>query len=125
MAILTVSKAAKAYGKVEILSDVSFDLEPGEKAGLVGVNGSGKTTIFRIITGEVEADRGEVNVARNLSLAYMPQAVALDRDTALLFDAAPNLILTPHIAGVTVESNERVSAMTAANVRKALKRKRA
>ncbi|MEK0081976.1 hydroxyacid dehydrogenase [Benzoatithermus flavus] len=49
----------------------------------------------------------------------------LDRDTALLFDAAPNLILTPHIAGVTVESNERVSAMTAANVRKALKRKRA
>ena len=84
MAILTVSKAAKAYGKVEILSDVSFDLEPGEKAGLVGVNGSGKTTIFRIITGEVEADRGEVNVARNLSLAYMPQAVALDRDTALL-----------------------------------------
>ena len=84
MAILTVSKVIKAYGKVEILSDVSFDLEPGEKAGLVGANGSGKTTIFRIVTGEIEADKGDVNVGRNVAMAYMPQAVALDQDTALL-----------------------------------------
>jgi (S)-sulfolactate dehydrogenase len=49
----------------------------------------------------------------------------LDRGTALLFDAAPNLILTPHVAGVTIESNARVSAMTAENVRTALRRRRA
>jgi (S)-sulfolactate dehydrogenase len=46
----------------------------------------------------------------------------LTRDAALLFDVAPNLILTPHIAGVTLESNERVSAVTAENVRRVLTR---
>jgi (S)-sulfolactate dehydrogenase len=46
----------------------------------------------------------------------------LTRDAALLFDVASNLILTPHIAGVTVESNARVSAITADNVRRVLTR---
>ncbi len=84
MAILSVSKLLKAYGKVEILSDVTFDVEPGEKVGLVGSNGSGKTTIFRIITGEIEADKGEMSLPRNISMAYMPQAVTLTSETELL-----------------------------------------
>jgi ATPase subunit of ABC transporter with duplicated ATPase domains len=65
----------KQYGKQLLFVDASFQLNPGEKVGLVGPNGSGKTTLFRMIVGEESADDGEVSVARKLTVGYFRQDV--------------------------------------------------
>ena len=58
--MISFSNINKQYGKQLIFVDASFQLNPGEKVGLVGPNGSGKTTLFRMIVGEEEADEGAV-----------------------------------------------------------------
>jgi ATPase subunit of ABC transporter with duplicated ATPase domains len=50
--------------------DASFQLNPGEKVGLVGPNGSGKTTLFRMIVGEEAPDEGDVSVPRKMTIGY-------------------------------------------------------
>src|SRR5215207_7122338 len=65
----------KQYGKQLIFVDASFQLNPGEKVGLVGPNGSGKTTLFRMIIGEEVPDDGEVSVPKKLTIGYFRQDV--------------------------------------------------
>ncbi|MDO8677688.1 MAG: ABC-F family ATP-binding cassette domain-containing protein [Acidobacteriota bacterium] len=65
----------KQYGKQLLFVDASFQLNPGEKVGLVGPNGAGKTTIFRMIVGEEAPDEGEVTVPKKLTIGYFRQDV--------------------------------------------------
>src|SRR5580765_7987012 len=65
----------KQYGKQLVFVDASFQLNPGEKVGLVGPNGAGKTTLFRLIVGEEAPDEGEVSVPRKLTVCYFRQDV--------------------------------------------------
>src|SRR5205085_11667423 len=58
-----------------IFVDANFQLNPGEKVGLVGPNGAGKTTLFRMVIGEEDADEGEVSVPRKLHIGYFRQDV--------------------------------------------------
>src|SRR5262245_5788385 len=60
--MIAFSKVGKQYGKQVLFVDASFQLNPGEKVGLVGPNGSGKTTLFRMIVGEESPDEGDVSV---------------------------------------------------------------
>jgi ATPase subunit of ABC transporter with duplicated ATPase domains len=71
--VISLSRVHKHYGRRLLLVDASFQLNPGEKVGLVGPNGSGKTTLFRLIVGEEEPDDGEVSVPRALTLGYFRQ----------------------------------------------------
>jgi ATPase subunit of ABC transporter with duplicated ATPase domains len=71
--VIVLSEVSKHYGRQALLVDASFQLDPGEKVGLVGPNGSGKTTLFRLIVGEEQPEGGEVNVPRRLSLGYFRQ----------------------------------------------------
>ncbi len=71
--MIVLSEVSKHYGRQALLVDASFQLDPGEKVGLVGPNGSGKTTLFRLIVGEEQPEGGEVNVPRRLSLGYFRQ----------------------------------------------------
>src|SRR5260221_14025625 len=73
--IISFSGINKQYGRQLIFVDASFQLNPGEKVGLVGPNGSGKTTIFRMIAGEEHADDGEVSVPKKISLGYFRQEI--------------------------------------------------
>lgn len=73
MPLLTLSKISKMYGADTIINAVTMQLQPGEKAGLIGPNGSGKTTLIRIIAGELEADSGEVHLARDTRIGYLTQ----------------------------------------------------
>ena len=73
--MISFSNISKQYGKQLIFVDASFQLNPGEKAGLVGPNGSGKTTLFRMIVGEEEPDDGEVSVPKRLTIGYFRQDV--------------------------------------------------
>jgi ATP-binding cassette subfamily F protein 3 len=70
---LSLSQIGKSFGVDTILSGVSFQLQPGEKAGLIGPNGSGKTTLLKIIAGEMEADSGELHLTRDARIGYLPQ----------------------------------------------------
>jgi ABC-type multidrug transport system fused ATPase/permease subunit len=73
--LISFSNIHKQYGKQLLFVDASFQLNPGEKVGLVGPNGSGKTTLFRMIVGEEAADEGEVSVPKRLTIGYFRQDV--------------------------------------------------
>jgi ATPase subunit of ABC transporter with duplicated ATPase domains len=73
--VISFSRISKQYGKQILFVDASFQLNPGEKVGLVGPNGSGKTTLFRMIVGEETPDEGEVSVPKRLSIGYFRQDV--------------------------------------------------
>src|SRR5437879_7401343 len=73
--MISLSHVNKQYGKQLLFVDVSFQLNPGEKVGLVGPNGSGKTTLFRMIVGEEAPDEGDVSVPKKLAIGYFRQDV--------------------------------------------------
>ncbi|MEZ5419514.1 MAG: ABC-F family ATP-binding cassette domain-containing protein [Vicinamibacterales bacterium] len=73
--MISFARIGKQYGKQVLFVDASFQLNPGEKVGLVGPNGAGKTTLFRMIVGEEAADEGDVSVPRKLSVGYFRQDV--------------------------------------------------
>lgn len=71
--ILACQNISKAFGTDEIIQQASFHIEDNEKAAIVGINGAGKTTLLKIIMGELEADKGEVILAKNRTIGYLPQ----------------------------------------------------
>jgi len=73
--MISFSKVSKQYGRQLVFVDASFQLNPGEHAGLVGPNGSGKTTLFRMITGEESADDGEISVPKRITIGYFRQDI--------------------------------------------------
>lgn len=84
MNILTVDNITKAYGVRKIFDNASFYLQEGEKAGIIGINGTGKTTLLKIIAGIESPDTGSVIMANNLTVRYLPQTpVFNDSDTVL------------------------------------------
>ena len=75
---LAVSGLSKAFATTAVLlKDVSFTVNQGERVGLVGWNGAGKTTVLRIIRGETEADAGDVRMMKNAKVASLNQEVRL------------------------------------------------
>jgi ATPase subunit of ABC transporter with duplicated ATPase domains len=74
--MIAFSGVSKQYGRQVLFVDASFQLNPGEKVGLVGPNGSGKTTLYRMIVGEEQPDDGDVSVPRKLTIGYFRQDVA-------------------------------------------------
>jgi ATPase subunit of ABC transporter with duplicated ATPase domains len=73
--MITFSNIQKQYGKQLIFVDANFQLNPGEKVGLVGPNGAGKTTLFRMIVGDEAPDDGDVTVPKKLTIGYFRQDV--------------------------------------------------
>src|SRR6187431_1325890 len=73
--MISFSKIGKQYGRQVLFVDASFQLNPGEKVGLVGPNGAGKTTLFRMNVGEEAADEGDVSVPKRLTIGYFRQDV--------------------------------------------------
>jgi ATPase subunit of ABC transporter with duplicated ATPase domains len=73
--MVSFTRISKQYGRQVLFVDASFQLNPGEKVGLVGPNGSGKTTLFRMIVGEEAPDDGDVSVPRKLTVGYFRQDV--------------------------------------------------
>ncbi len=78
--LFRLSDVYKSYAGNEILRGVSFQINPNEKVGLVGRNGAGKTTVFRVITGEESADEGEVFKLSNLKIGLLQQHVDFTED---------------------------------------------
>src|ERR1700704_5115961 len=73
--MISFSNINKQYGKQLVFVDASFQLNPGERIGLVGPNGAGKTTLFRMIVGEEVPDEDDVSVPKKLTIGYFKQDV--------------------------------------------------
>ena len=73
LSLLHVQGIARAFGPVVVLEEISFQVNAGERVGLVGANGSGKSTLLRIITGEMVADAGRVSIGNSVEVGYLPQ----------------------------------------------------
>lgn len=73
MAIVTLSDIHVAFGPEVVLDKLSFQLHKGEKVGMVGANGSGKSTILKLIVGLIEPDMGKVNKQKSLNIGYLAQ----------------------------------------------------
>jgi len=73
--MISFSSINKQYGRQLVFVDASFQLNSGEKVGLVGPNGAGKTTLFRMIVGEEFPDEGEVTVPKKVTVGYFRQDV--------------------------------------------------
>lgn len=108
---ISVKNISKSYGQVKALDAISFDVDPGELFGLIGPDGSGKTTLFRILTTLLFADHGEATVAgydvikdyksiRN-HVGYMPGRFSLYQDLTV----EENLNFFATIFGTTIEEN--------------------
>lgn len=74
---IKADKIHKAYGTITVLDDISFSLERGQKAGLIGYNGTGKTTLPKILAELVEPDSGEVTTKKGAVIGYIPQDTSL------------------------------------------------
>lgn len=73
MNILNLEHISKIYGDKVIFDDISYGVQEGEKIGIIGINGTGKTTLLRIIAGLEEPDEGQVITQNGLRIAYLPQ----------------------------------------------------
>ncbi|HEX8195679.1 MAG TPA: ABC-F family ATP-binding cassette domain-containing protein [Pyrinomonadaceae bacterium] len=85
--LFRLSEINKSYGGREILRGLSFQVNRDEKIGLVGRNGAGKTTVFRVLSGEEAPDSGEVIKANNLKLGFLEQHVEFSADLTV-YEAA-------------------------------------
>ncbi len=78
MAILTVNNLSLSFGEESILENIGFEIQKAERVGLVGVNGSGKTSLFKTLTGEYTPDTGSVTFSKETVPGYMEQHVCRD-----------------------------------------------
>ena len=85
MNILSVENASFAVGHVALLDKTSFQLDSGEKIGLIGRNGAGKSSFLKILAGVQKLDDGQIIVQNNLKIVYVPQESSFDKE-ATVFD---------------------------------------
>ena len=79
--MIQLSNLSKSFGSQELFSDLSFQLNPGNKVGLVGRNGSGKSTLFKLILGEESPDSGEVLIPRGYRIGALKQYLKFTEPT--------------------------------------------
>lgn len=84
MNILNIEQINKIYGEKIIFDNVSFGIHQGEKIGIIGVNGTGKTTLLKIIAGIEEPDSGEVICGNGIRVSYLPQNPEFPKDSTIL-----------------------------------------
>src|SRR5690606_32079413 len=71
--MLTVSEVTKAYGGKTLFEDVSTTFDPGNRYGLTGANGAGKSTFMKILAGEIEPDKGHISMPNNARMSVLHQ----------------------------------------------------
>ncbi len=98
--ILSVDKVTAAYGKVEVLSDVSFDIHPGRTVAVVGESGSGKSTTARVITGLLPPRSGQVLLdGRPLPAGYRKRSKDQLRQIQMIYQMADTALNPRHTIG--------------------------
>jgi len=94
MALITLSNAHLAYGHVALLDHTDFSLEPAERVGLIGRNGTGKSSLLKILAGLERPDDGTVQWQQNVQLAYVEQEPALDPELSVFAAVSAGMAAT-------------------------------
>lgn len=84
MNLLTAEQLTKAYGERKIFDEADFSIQEGEKIGIIGVNGTGKSTLLKILAGQEECDDGQITMGNNLKIAYLPQTPVFEQGDTVL-----------------------------------------
>lgn len=84
MNLLTIDKVTKGYTDKVLFKEISLGIQEGDKIGVIGVNGTGKSTLLKIIAGIEEADEGEVTTGRNIKVEYLAQQPEFDFAKSIL-----------------------------------------
>ncbi len=83
MPVLSVSNLYKSYVVESILEDITFNLEDGDKVGVLGLNGTGKTTLIEIISGNLEADSGSIMLQKGIKVGYLKQHTKIESSLSI------------------------------------------
>ncbi|MFI5385242.1 MAG: ABC-F family ATP-binding cassette domain-containing protein [Fimbriimonadales bacterium] len=113
--LLSVSSAAKSFGVDTILTGINFQIAAREKVALVGRNGTGKTTLLRIITGQLEADVGSVNLARGAEIGYLRQEAPVTLGRTVLEEAQASMQHQVEMQRRLQELEQRLSSRATAD----------
>ena len=73
MNVVNIEQISKIYGEKTVFDHASFGIQQGDKIGIVGINGTGKSTLLKMIAGEEEPDEGQIVCQNGLRIAYLPQ----------------------------------------------------
>ena len=84
MNILNIEHIHKIFGDKVIFDDISCGIDQGEKIGIIGVNGTGKTTLLRVIAGEEEPDEGQVITQNGIRISWLPQTPEFPQHMTIL-----------------------------------------
>ena len=84
MSVINVEHISKLYGDKMVLDDLSCSVDEGDKIGIIGINGTGKSTLLRIIAGEEEADEGKIIFSNGLTIGWMGQNPEFDEESSIL-----------------------------------------
>lgn len=84
MSVINVEHISKLYGDKMILEDLSCSVDEGDKIGIIGINGTGKSTLLRIIAGEEEADEGKIIFSNGMTIDWMGQNPEFDEESSIL-----------------------------------------
>ena len=87
MALISLHKVAKYYGALCVLKDISWGIDSGHHVGLIGSNGTGKTTMLQLITGDLSPDEGEISRRRGINIGYLTQDAHLTSTNSVLDEA--------------------------------------
>ena len=107
--MIQFAKVSKSYGGKRLYQDGSFQLNPGEKAGLVGPNGAGKTTVFRILVGEVGVESGQVAKPDGVVVGYFSQNIEDMKGRSLAEEVKSAAGVLPKIQTQLLELERRLS----------------
>jgi len=91
MALLSIHTLSIAFGGQPLLDGISFEIHKGERICLLGRNGTGKSTLMKILAGTIHADRGEIITEPGIKIAYLPQEVVADREESVFEIVAEGL----------------------------------
>ena len=82
--ILTMENISKSYTGRMVLNKANFYLQQGEKVGIIGINGTGKSTLLRLISGIEEPDDGSITIAKNTIIRFLPQDLEYPAGTTVI-----------------------------------------
>lgn len=84
MNLLTVEGISKSFGDKKIFDDITFGIDEGDRIGLIGINGTGKSTLLKIVAGNESADSGQIVKKNGLRIGYLPQTPDFDPEDTVL-----------------------------------------
>ena len=106
MALITLLDAQLAFGHVALLDHADFSLETNQRIGLIGRNGTGKSSLLKILAGLEKPDDGTLQLQQNLRIAYVPQEPSLDPHATVFIAASAGLARTRHVVEMYLAADE-------------------